>query len=119
MACSEQRLFHDLETLATLPDGHVVFGLKAGSTKHSSGGADLMATRDLSGWLTAQLKSQGFESSRLERAEATLVINTTDPPTHRDTLISFRLKATVLLRAEGHEFSGEANNHIWFNRAGA
>ena len=119
MACSEQRLFNDLETLARLPDGNLSFDLKAGSAKHTAGSPDVKAAQELASWLEGQLKSRGFESARLETAEATLSINTADPPTHRETLVSFRLTARVCLKAEGHEYSSEAQNHIWFNRAGA
>ena len=119
MACSEQRLFNDLETLARLPDGTLVLDLKAGSAKHSAGNPAIEFAKDIASWLEAQLNSRGFESSRLETAEALVAINTQDPPTHRDTLISFRFKAKVSLRAEGHEYTGEAQNHFWFNRTGA
>lgn len=119
MVCSEHRLFFDLETLATLPDGQVQFDLKAGTATHSAGHPNLKSAADIANWFNGQLKSRGFEVSRIEQAQATLTINTTDPPTHRDTLISFRFKATVALKAEGYEFNGEAQNHIWFNRAGA
>ena len=119
MACSEQRLFHDLETLALLPDGELVFDLKARSVRHSAGRPPLKATENLASWLDDQLKTRGFESARLDRAEVMVAINTNDPPTHRETLISFRFKAAVLLIAEGHEYKGNGQNHIWFNRAGA
>jgi hypothetical protein len=116
MACSE-RLQPDLERLAALPDGTVVYDLKSGCAEHSaSTDENLLSAQELAKWFANQLVSRKFEPSRIEHALVRLTIDTSDPPTVKEKIISFRLRSTVTLRSSGREFSADAQNHFWHTR---
>lgn len=111
MACSERRMSADFECLAGLPDGEVSFDLVAGAVTHSEiGPISMAATQELIGWL----RETGVHD--LEFGRVVLRIDTSTPPTHRSTLISFRFDSTVILGINGRRFTGAASNHLYHNR---
>jgi hypothetical protein len=111
MACSETRLGYDFEHLAELPDGEVTLDLIRGSAIHSIAGA---ITLSVAQQLTSWLASTGAQN--ISVARVVLCIDTSTPPTERETLISFNLKGVALLEAQGRQYVGEASNHAYHNR---
>lgn len=111
MACSERRLGNDFEALAELPDGEVAFDLVNARATHSrAGSVSLAATQELVSWLL------GVQAPALEEAQVLLQVDTNNPPTHRKTLISFRLHAVATLVVGGRSYVGQSSNHLWHNR---
>lgn len=111
MACSEARLGSDFERLAELPDGEVTLDLIHGSAIHSTTGAvALSVVQGLASWLGS------YGAQNVNSARVSLRIDTSKPPTHRKTLISFNFKGIAVLEAQGRTYVGEASNHVWHNR---
>ncbi len=111
MVCSEARLRADLERLAELPDGEVTLDLIQGAAIHSESGAvSLSVVPSLALWL-------GNSGARnIGKARVSLRVDTSRPPTHRETLISFSFKGRAVIEAQGRTYVGEATNHVWHNR---
>ena len=111
MSCSEGRIGSDFELLAALPDGEVSFNLITGSAVHSVAGAIApLATQSLMSWL------RDAKVPQLDVAQISLHIDTSNPPTHRETLVSFRFKSVATLAAGTRTYIGQATNHLWHNR---
>ena len=111
MVCSEARLGSDFELLAELPDGEVTLDLIHSLAIPSANGViELSVVKVLASWLG----SSGAQN--VNSAKVSLRIDTSKPPTHRETLISFNFNGIAVLEAHGRTYVGEASNHVWHNR---
>lgn len=113
------RMGDDVEKIANLPDGKIVFDVLSGKATHSSGvDPDLWVSGELQAWFQARLKALNIQDKEVEAAKLEVAFKTDRIKTTRKTLVSFDFECQSSVVTADKRYEGRlVEKHSYHNRA--
>ena len=115
------RMGADVETIANLPDGTLVFDVLTGNARHSSGvEPTLWVSGELQAWLKARLQALRVPEEEISAATLEVGVKTDRIQTNRKTLVSFDFACKSTLITSDKRYEGTlVEKHTYHNRSDA
>jgi hypothetical protein len=112
------RIGEDVEKIANLPDGKIVFDILSGTATHSSGvDPDLWVAKELQVWFEARLKALNVPVTEVEAATLEVAVMTDRIKTTRKSLVSFDFEChSSVVTANKNYLGNLVEKHTYHNR---
>lgn len=113
------RMGDDVEKIADLPNGTIVFDVLLGEARHSSGAApNLRVSDELRAWFRARLSGLNIAPAEVEAARLEVAFKTDRIKTTRQTLVSFDFECRSSVVTAEKIYEGRlVEKHSYHNRA--